>query len=249
MLKQTITFTDFNGQERTKDLYFNLTEFELIEIQVESEEGIQKEMEDAVAAKDLRRLLDFIKMLVHKAYGEKSADGLYFEKSPEILQKFVSSALYSDLLLHLFQEEGARAEKFITGLMPKELLERAIAKAKGQDPTAGFKPDARQIAEQRRQDARIPAPTVEGAFNEAPAIGGSLKPTFVAPEPAPVQEVPQTFPEPTPEPDRAPKASPSFTVKETPLDENAAADIRRREAIEREQYEEWKRQQRQQNQQ
>ena len=32
MLKKTITYTDYNGVERTEDFYFNLTRAELMEM-------------------------------------------------------------------------------------------------------------------------------------------------------------------------------------------------------------------------
>lgn len=178
MLKQTITYTDFNGTQRTEDLYFNLTEFELVEIQAESERGIQADLQDAIKDKDLRRLLAFIKMLVNKAYGVKSEDGKHFEKSDAILLKFQNSALYSDLLLNLFEDEGARAEKFITGLMPKELIARAAAKSQGQSGTpAGYAPDARELNARHVAGQNIP----EAVFEEAPAIGKSTDLSFQAP--------------------------------------------------------------------
>jgi len=230
MLKQTISYTDFNGTDRTEDLYFNLTEFELVEIQTESVNGIQEDMKQAVADKDLRRLLDFIKMLVHKSYGIKSADGRHFEKSPEILQKFVNSALYSDLLLHLFQEEGARAEKFITGLMPKDLLARAIAQSQGDGSVPStYKPDAREMNARFLAEQNIPSPTFEGTFNEGAPIGSAPAVEFQAPPPAPEQPPVAVAPQYTEQVEEA-RSQPHqgytvpaqpFRVKETPLDQTA----------------------------
>ncbi len=168
MLKQTVNYTDFNGTKRTEEIYFNLTEAELVDIQVDSKEGIQKDLQDAIADKDIRKLLDFIKLLVHKAYGVKSEDGRHFRKSKELTDDFINSALYSDLLLHLFEEEGARAEKFITGLMPKELLARAIAKSQGQseavvDPGTGepYKMGARELNARHIAEQNMPSATFE----------------------------------------------------------------------------------------
>lgn len=187
MLKQTISYTDFNGTARTEDLYFNLTEIELVDIQIDSKEGIQKDLEAAIADKDLRKLLDFIKMLVHKGYGLKSEDGRNHDKSPTILNDFVSSALYSDLLLNLFADEGARAEKFITGLMPKDLIERAMALSQEQgNPAANYKPDAREVNARHMTDQKIPAATEEAKFEEsapmgAPAVPFRVKETPIEP--------------------------------------------------------------------
>lgn len=163
MLKQSITYTDFNGDTRTEVLYFNLTEAELVDIQADSERGIQADLQDAIDAKDVKQILEFIKMLVHKSYGIKSEDGRYFRKSEEITSDFVSSALYSDLLLNLFQDEGQRGVDFITGLMPKDLLERATAKSQGQLVPQDHQPSAREIFDRARQERYIPLPEDEGA--------------------------------------------------------------------------------------
>jgi len=150
MLKQPITFIDFNDVERSEDIYFNLTEAELVDWQADSEFGIQKEMNDAVAAKDMRRLLDFIKDLVFRAYGERDKDGIHFNKSKEISQRFVNSAMYSPLLMALFADEGEATTNFINGLMPADLVKRAMEQANIPNPdrdaaSNGVKPDAREL--------------------------------------------------------------------------------------------------------
>lgn len=177
MLKQTITYTDFNGTQRTEDLYFNLSEFELVELQAQSERGLQADLQEFIASKDIRQLLAFIKMLVNKAYGIKSEDGRHFEKSDEITRRFENSALYSDLLLHLFEDEGARAEKFITGLMPKDLIARATARS--QATSEGYLPDARELAARHRAQQNIPA----AVYEEPAPIGDTTALQFQAPVP------------------------------------------------------------------
>lgn len=131
MHKHTITFTDYNGTERTKDLYFNLTEAEIIKMQAASTHGIQKEMADAIDSKDTQKLLDFFEFLVHKAYGIKSEDGLEFDKSPEITRRFENSAFYSPLYMSFFENEGAVGVAFITAVMPADLVQRAEAAMTG----------------------------------------------------------------------------------------------------------------------
>ena len=132
MLKKIVHYTDFNGADRKDELYFNLTEIELTTIQAASKEGIEKELQTAVDDKDVYKILEIIKLLIHKSYGIKSADGRYFEKSPEILHKFLSSAAYDSLMMDLFTDGGARGAEFIQGLMPADLVARATAKVSGQ---------------------------------------------------------------------------------------------------------------------
>ena len=133
MLKQDIKFVDFNGNERTITEYFYLNEAEIVDLQAKSVNGIQEEMQDAILSNDAGRVLDFIKMLVHTSYGKKSLDGLNFEKSPEILQKFITSAYYSDFLLGLIEDNGLKGQQFVQGIMPAKLVERALAQVQGQN--------------------------------------------------------------------------------------------------------------------
>lgn len=221
MLKQTIKFKDFLENERETTLYFNLTEAELVDIQVHSDEGIQKEMEDAVKSKDLAKLLDFIKMLVHKSYGELDKDGIHFNKSDEITASFVNSAMYSPLLLSLFEDEGARAEKFITGLMPADLVRRALAQVQnGSGQTAPetpqYQPSARERFEQIQREKAVPeAEVIDLPQQYQPATPEPA--LFKTPEPAaPVQSSPSPL-------DAPPVDAQPFKVEAAPLDDDRAA--------------------------
>lgn len=149
MLKQDIKFQDYNGNDREVTEYFHLNEAEIVELQAQSVNGLQVEMQEAILSNDASKVLDFVKMLVHKSYGKKSNDGLHFEKSPEILQKFINSAYYSDFLLGLIEDNGRRGEEFVKGIMPPKLLARALAQVEGQqageaDRTV-YAPSAREV--------------------------------------------------------------------------------------------------------
>jgi hypothetical protein len=148
MLKQTISFTDYNDEPRTVVEYFHLNEAEIVDMQARSKNGIQEDMQEAILSNDVSQVLDFITGLVHKSYGKKSADGLNFDKSPEILHKFVTSAYYSDFLLGLIEDNGLKGQEFVRGIMPAKLVERAAAQVQGipQPPleSRSYEPDARE---------------------------------------------------------------------------------------------------------
>ena len=40
MLKKTVTYTDYNGSERTEDFYFNLTKAEIMEMELSTSGGL-----------------------------------------------------------------------------------------------------------------------------------------------------------------------------------------------------------------
>ena len=75
MLKKTITYTDYDGVERTEDFYFNFTEAELMEWQLITNGGLTNYVQKIVDAKDQPQLITLFKELLLKAYGIKSEDG------------------------------------------------------------------------------------------------------------------------------------------------------------------------------
>ena len=64
MLKKTITFTDYNGNERTEDFYFNLSKAELSEMELSTTGGLGKMIQDIVAAQDTPRIISIFKDLI-----------------------------------------------------------------------------------------------------------------------------------------------------------------------------------------
>lgn len=117
MLKKTITYTDYNGSERTEDFYFNLTKAEIMEMELTTAGGLSEMIERIVAAKDAPTVVRVFKDLVLKAYGEKSPDGRRFMKSPEIREAFSQTEAYSQLFMELATDDEAAA-KFVNGIIP-----------------------------------------------------------------------------------------------------------------------------------
>ena len=118
MLKKTVTYTDYNGSERTEDFYFNLTKAEIMEMELTTVGGLSAMIEKIVAAKDGPTIIKTFKDLVLKAYGEKSADGRRFIKSPEIAEAFSQTEAYSQIFMELATDDEAAA-KFVNGIIPK----------------------------------------------------------------------------------------------------------------------------------
>lgn len=160
MLTQKVTFVDFGGVKRTETVYFNLSELEILELEVESAAGLQAELQAAVEGVDNRRMLAFVKKLLERSYGEMSGDGRLLDKSPEITNKMVRSAWYSDFLFSLFINGGDRATKFINGILPADKIRNAAAKAKGEtiDPNT-LSPKERW--DMRQQQNNFPEVEVE----------------------------------------------------------------------------------------
>lgn len=117
MLKKTITYTDYNGVERTEDFYFNLTKAELMEMEIGTTGGMADMIKRIIDAKDAPAIIKIFKELVLKAYGEKSADGKRFVKSEEISNGFAQTEAYSQLFMELATDADAAAA-FVNGIIP-----------------------------------------------------------------------------------------------------------------------------------
>lgn len=117
MLKRTITYTDYNGVERTEDFYFNLTQAELMEMELSTTGGLTETIDKIVKSQDAPAIIKVFKDLVLKAYGEKSADGKRFVKSDEIATAFAQTEAYSILFMELATNDKKAAE-FVNGIVP-----------------------------------------------------------------------------------------------------------------------------------
>lgn len=118
MLKETITYFDFDGNERTENFYFNLTKAECMEMELGTTGGLENMITRIIEAKDRAQIVETFKNIILKAYGEKSADGKHFFKSPEISAKFAATEAYSDLFMKL-ASNADEATRFVNGIIPQ----------------------------------------------------------------------------------------------------------------------------------
>ena len=118
MLKKTITYTDYNGIERTEDFYFNITKAEAIEMEMTTTGGMSAMIEKIISTQDTPALFKLFKDMILKAYGEKSPDGKTFMKSEAISDAFSRTEAYSELLTELVTDAD-KASEFVNGIIPK----------------------------------------------------------------------------------------------------------------------------------
>lgn len=128
MLKKSITYTDYNGNERKEDFWFNLSKAEIMEMELGVSGGMTEMVQRIIDAQDAPSLVKVFKDLILKAYGEKSADGKHFIKSDEIRTKFSQTEAYSNLFMELATDADA-ASKFVNGIMPADMSQQAAALA------------------------------------------------------------------------------------------------------------------------
>ncbi len=120
MFKKTITYEDFNGNERTEDFYFNLTKAEVTKMELSINGGYSELIKKVMAEQDAPTIMKTFERFILDSYGEKSMDGREFNKSPEITAKFQATEAYSVLFMELCTDSEKAAE-FVNGVIPKDL--------------------------------------------------------------------------------------------------------------------------------
>lgn len=120
MYKYTATYTDYDGVERTEDFLFNLSEAEIVEMEYGVTGGMQRMLEQIVAAKDTKRIMDVFKDLIKRAYGVKSPDGRRFEKDEKLSKAFTETPVYSYMFMKFARDADAAAE-FVNKIIPQSV--------------------------------------------------------------------------------------------------------------------------------
>lgn len=118
MLKKTITYIDFDGNERTEDHYFNLTEAEIQESNLRTPGGIEAKLKKIAQAQNPDELVSYFKSFILDAYGVKSEDGRRFIKSEELKTEFSQTGAYNKLFMELTTDTDA-AIAFVQGVIPQ----------------------------------------------------------------------------------------------------------------------------------
>lgn len=119
MFKITETYTDYDGNERTEDFYFNLNKAELMEMELSTDGGLETMIKELQSTMDGKRIVAVFKDLVLKSYGKKSPNGRNFVKSPEISKDFSETEAYSQIFMRL-ATDAEYAAKFVNGIVPME---------------------------------------------------------------------------------------------------------------------------------
>lgn len=118
MFSDTITYKDFDGNERTETLYFNISPSEAMELEIKYPGGyankLQRDIDRGDNAAIMQDMIDFVKL----SYGIKSDDGRKFVKSVDIYEDFVSTNAYEEFL-QKFLADPDYALKFIVAAFPK----------------------------------------------------------------------------------------------------------------------------------
>lgn len=117
MIKKTLTYVDFDGNTRTEDFFFNLSEKELVTLDMSTPGGFEKMVKRIVDAKSQKELIELFEKLIRMSYGVKTPDGKRFIKNQQVLDDFMSTQAYSDLYMELVTDTD-KAIEFFNGMLP-----------------------------------------------------------------------------------------------------------------------------------
>lgn len=142
MFKYEQKYTDYNGVERTENLYFNFSKAELMEMELSTKAGVEEMLRMMIATNDNAKIVQTFKDLILKSYGIKSEDGKRFIKTKELRDAFEQSEAYSEFFMDMILNKDGIQTKFINGVVagsnvPNLDEKDAIAKLKelGYDTT------------------------------------------------------------------------------------------------------------------
>lgn len=136
MYKKTITYTDFDENERVEDLYFNLTKSQLIEFALDLPENVSdsvsgdtKEIDEGQAVKKImgafgsKGVFKFLKDLILKSYGVRRDEGRRFEKSEQLSEEF-SHTMAFETIMDEFMTDDLAAAEFVNAVIPQSIAEK-----------------------------------------------------------------------------------------------------------------------------
>jgi hypothetical protein len=122
VLKKRITYEDFNGEEVTEELYFNLSKAELVELELSRPGGMQEHLQKIVESEDGKAIITEFKELILMSYGQRSEDGKRFVKTQAMRDDFASTEAYSQLFFELCTD-AEKAAEFVNGIIPTGLAD------------------------------------------------------------------------------------------------------------------------------
>ena len=117
MVVREYEYEDFNGTKRKEKYYFDLSEAEVMEMEMSISGGLAETIQRIVEAQDAPEIIKIFKEIIFKAYGEKSPDGKYFNKSEELSKAFSHTKAYSMLFMEL-ATDSVKAAEFMNGIIP-----------------------------------------------------------------------------------------------------------------------------------
>lgn len=121
MIKKTIKFKDYDGQDVEKDFWFNLDAGEIAEIELSTKQGYSELLRVAQENEDPTIVGDAFRKIVLGAVGRR--EGSLFIKDQDAVYALQYSGAYSELIIWMLTNP-VEAAAFINGMLPAAAQEQ-----------------------------------------------------------------------------------------------------------------------------
>lgn len=120
MFSKEMKYVDYNGNDRTETLYFNLNSAEIAKLEAKSEGGLKGYITRIMEEQDIGKIWDLFEKIVMLSYGKKMADGSFAKENGALAAKFSETKAYSDFMVWLLSNDGANAVEFVNHIIPND---------------------------------------------------------------------------------------------------------------------------------
>lgn len=110
MITETIKYVDYDGNPREDTFYFNLSQADLVRLEVKDNRGFKAMIDEVIASKDTERIWEIFEQILAMSVGKKSADGRRFSKRYEDKADFLESEAYSEFVVKLIKDPKFAAD-------------------------------------------------------------------------------------------------------------------------------------------
>ena len=118
MIKQHVSYEDYDGNKVEKDLWFHLNKSDLAKMSLGFENGLIEGLTELQQKGDKKAVAEFIDNLLVNADGVRKPGSDVFLKTPEIKEDFQYSLAHDEILMMLLGGEDDEIINFIVGIMP-----------------------------------------------------------------------------------------------------------------------------------
>lgn len=110
MITETIKYVDYDGNQREDTFYFNLSQADLVRLEVKDNRGFKAMIDEVIASKNTERIWEIFEQILAMSVGKKSADGRRFSKRYEDKADFLESEAYSEFVVKLIRDPKFAAD-------------------------------------------------------------------------------------------------------------------------------------------
>ena len=118
MIKQHVSYEDYDGIKVEKDLWFHLNKSDLSKMSLGFDNGLIDGLTELQQKGDKKAVAEFIDNLLVNAYGVRKPGSDVFLKTAEIKEDFQYSLAHDEILMMLLGGEDDEIINFIVGIMP-----------------------------------------------------------------------------------------------------------------------------------